>query len=386
MPSNNIRDGQYVAKTYETLQNDPQFGGADRLRKIFSGADNNPLTSAQGNPYTVQGFITRNIIPQPVRDKVSDTWKDLVSKHEPLQKVVQAKDNAQLKYNQITDSAIKTDFNWGQKIIDKADKINVGDFKATAPDAKLGTKISNMASNKVNQAKSSLKDGTKSLFTDTISLPSNIGGSTAAHTQSVNVSHPSLTAPIAKASKFVKPVATALAISYGAAKLNQYLDEKEQRKKAEKAGRMEKSASEEVAAKLKHSNDALRKIAMTSIAYGDKMISSQKLEIEKLAAENCILKLDTMAEIRYKVASDLSNDMVDKGLIPPSEYERTLENIISMDDTSYDKFVSLLQNVQKVANDSSENLTSDVFNFNIKEESPVHNANSNSMEDAIINL
>lgn len=389
MPSANIRNGKYVVNSYETLQNDPQFGGADKIRSIFSGAANDPMDTAPGNPFSAGNLVKNFLVPQSLKDGVKSKWNETVDKHQSLQKLTEAKNNLKSQYNKITDSAIKTDMNLGQKIIDRADKINVGAFKENLPTDTVGKKFSNAASNVVNSAKGTIKDGTKSLFTDNVNLKSNIPGATAAHTQTVNVSYPALSAPVNKAKNIVKPIATTMAIMYGAKKLNEILDRRAEQKKEERKfnrERMQKSASYDSQEKLRASNKTLKKIAMTTIAYSDKMISSQRAEIEKLASENCILKLDSMAEIRYKVASELSGEMLEKGLIPPSDYSKTLEDIMSMDDESYEKFASLLKKVQKVGVNPSENLTSDVFNFNIKEESPVTTAYHGNMEDAIINL
>ena len=377
-------DAMHVTK-YDDLLKDKQFN-PDYVRSVFSGKGNS-LFDQNPNPISPVG-VASMLIPGGVKQAVSDGWQDFSQKNKFAKGLSNVKGNIDNNLNKITDSAIRTDFSLGQKIIDSADKIKVSDHITSAKGANLGTKISDTARNFANNTKSDFKDITKSMFTNHVDLKSNVPGKTSAHTQSVNVAHPSLTAPISKAKKFAVPIATALALSYGATKLNKHLDEKEQEKKLRKEQRaLSKTASfKKNAESLKKSNENLRKIAMTSIRYSDEMISKQKAHIEKLATENCILKLDAMAEIRYKVASDLSNNMIDSGLITPSEYPDTLEQIMSMDDESYEKFTSILKNVPNNENKPQEDLTSDVFNFNIKEESPVVTANSVNMEDAIINL
>ena len=100
-----------------------------------------------------------------------------------------------------------------------------------------------------------------------------------------------LTAPISKAKKFAVPIATALALSYGATK--QAFRRKRTREEIEKRTKsfIQNCFFQEECRKLKKSNENLRKIAMTSIRYSDEMISKQKAHIEKLATENCILKI-----------------------------------------------------------------------------------------------
>lgn len=379
-------DGFMHVKKYDDLLNDKQFD-PNYVRSVFSGKSGHVLDQGN-NPLSPWGAVKEYVIPDSVKQGISNKWKDAVKTNKLAQGIDNARSGIDGAVNKITDSAIRTDFNLGQKIIDRADKIKVADQIVTPKGAGLKSTISNAVHNSVNNAKSNIKDGTKSMFTDHVGLRSNIQGATQAHFQTANIAHPSLTAPVSKLKKTVVPIATAMAIGYGASKLNKYLDEREAKKKSEKQYQaLDKTASfEKKAAELKKSNENLRKIAMTSIKYSDGIITQQKTQIEKLATENCILKLDAMAEIRYKVASDLSNDMIDSGLITPSEYSSTLEQIMSMDDESYEKFTSIVKNVQKRENKAQEDLTSDLFNFNIKEESSVTGASSINMEDAIINL
>ena len=379
-------DGFMHVKKYDNLLNDKQFD-PNYVRSVFSGK-NGHILDRGNNPLSPIGAIKEYVIPNSVKQGVSDGWKNLVETNKFAKGIDNAKNSLDGKVNKITDSAIRTDFNLGQKIIDRADQIKIGDPRVTPKGAGLKDKISNSAHNFANSVKSDFKDGTKSMFTNHVDLKSNIAGTTEGLSQTANIAHPSLTAPISKAKKVAVPIATTLAVMYGAGKLNKYLDEREAEKKLKKQNQsLGKTASfEKKAEELKKSNENLRKIAMTSIKYSDEVISRQKMQIEKLATENCILKLDAMAEIRYKVASDLSNDMIDSGLITPSEYSSTLEQIMSMDDESYENFTSIVKNVQKKENKSQEDLTSDLFNFNIKEESSVTGAASLNMEDAIINL
>ena len=381
-----IQDGFMHVTKYDDLLKDKQFD-PDYVRSVFSGKTGH-IFNRGNNPLSPIGAIKEYAIPNSVKQGVSDGWQNLVKTNKFAAGIENAKNGIDSKLNKITDSAIRTDFNLGQKIIERADKIKIADPIVTPKGSGLGKTISNSAHNLANDVKSNVKDGTKSMFTNHVTMKTNTTGATPAHFQSANIAHPSLTAPISKAKKIAVPIATTLAVVYGANKLNNYLDEREAKKKAEKQQQsLNKTASfEKNAEKLRRSNENLRKIAMTSIKYSDEVISKQKLQLEKLATENCILKLDAMAEIRYKVASDLSNNMIDSGLITPSEYSQTLEQIMSMDDESYEKFASIVKNVQKKENKSQEDLTSDVFNFNIKEESSAANAVPFNMEAAIINL
>lgn len=379
-------DGFMHVKKYDDLLKDKQFD-PNYVRSVFSGKTGHILDRGS-NPLSPLGVVKEYVIPQGVKDGISNKWQEAVKTNKFAKGIENAKNNVDGQLNKITDSAIRTDFNLGQKIIDRADQIKIDKPKVTPKGAGLGKTISNSAHNLVNGAKSDFKDGTKSMFTNHVEMKSNIAGTANGLSQTAHIAHPSLTAPVSKFKKAAVPIATTLAVIYGAGKLNKYLDEREAEKKLKKQHQtLDKTASfEKKAEELKKSNENLRKIAMTSIKYSDEMISRQKTQIEKLATENCILKLDAMAEIRYKVASDLSNNMIDSGLITPSEYSSTLEQIMSMDDESYEKFTSIVKNVQKKENKSQEDLTSDLFNFNIKEESSITGATSPNMEDAIINL
>lgn len=381
-------DGFMHVKKYDDLLNDKQFD-PNYVRSVLSGKNGHILGNGPlSNPLSPIGAIKEYVIPSSVKKSVSDGWQNAVKTNKFARGIENARNAVDDKVNKITDSAIRTDFSLGQKIIDRADQIKIADPKITPKGAKLSDAISNSAHNLVNNVKSNVKDGTKSMFTNQMTLNSKTPGTAPGLSQVANISHPSLTAPISKAKKVAVPIATTLAVIYGASKLNNYLDQREAEKKLKKQSQtLSKTASfEKKAEELKKSNENLRKIAMTSIKYSDEIISRQKTQIEKLATENCILKLDAMAEIRYKIASDLSNNMIDSGLITPSEYSSTLEQIMSMDDESYEKFASVVKNVQKKENKSQEDLTSDLFNFNIKEESSVTGAASLNMEDAIINL
>lgn len=381
-----VNDGVMRVKDYGELLKDKQFD-PEYVRSVLSGKGDS-LFDRGSNPLSPVGLAKEYLVPDGVQRSISNRWQEAIKTNKLAKGINDAKNVVDGKLNKITDSAIRTDFNLGQKIIDKADKINVASPIVSPQGTSVGKRVSNSIHNLTNSVKSDIKEGAKSTFTDQVPLVSKTPGATAAHFQTVNVSHPSLTAPVSKAKKTIVPIATSLALMYGANKLNKHLDERAAQKKLDKQQRsLDKVASfVEREEHLRRSNENLRKIAMTSISYSDGMISKQKAQIEKLATENCMLKLDAMAEIRYKVASDLSDNMIDSGLITPSEYSKTLEQIMSMDDDSYEKFASVVRNVQKKQNKSQEDLTSDVFNFNIKEESSGTSATSPNMEDAIINL